>query len=494
MSSTLANFRRELAALSPDSLASAIIWDYRKRDSNGPRGTDEFVNEPQCFGALPDAYLTSSGGWSLPDDRAVFLLRASAKDMLRLLSDGRESAFLATSWSELLLTHAEVAAHVLHAAVEHPTLSGGTTPMRMALADVPPGAEVSSVWAPEVLVEEDGQRGVEPESRWRALIPMPISLVGMADAADPTALHTFFLDGVAFDLELGASGLDLAPGVKWWTPVEYPGRAEHLQAFIASGADGVADERMLTGVLTIEHGPEARTESEKRADFEDATTRVSRLCVLLNTLYGCLPHIVARASIFSRTPTSESGSRDILMGIPWRHWQAHRFEHVPRRIPPGQALEAAKVAFARPPKKGQSLLEASVRAADALVAARSIRDSASSHVLLWSAIEALLSEKEPGLISTVTLRLLGLQAPVPDAVAFWRDSKRSYDARSAIAHGNTLPRAESIAAASAFADCQLRILMRHVLRKLKDGETSRDAMRDELLHRTLRATQHLDAL
>jgi hypothetical protein len=160
---------------------------------------------------------------------------------------------------------------------------------------------------------------------------------------------------------------------------------------------------------------------------------------------------------------------------PYRFW-SEKFLLQKACFPTSSLIDAVEFCFAEPKKKGlQRYIHRSI---DSLDLARSLMsDSPLAHIIVWAAIEALLSPSDKAeLISNISLSFIGLQPHVEDKMEFWDIAKKSYNVRSSIVHSFDIPEQKELLETLAFAEEQcLKVLKFAVSEPTEEGW-----MRDDL--------------
>ena len=477
-----AAFLERLTSADPEHWVDFLCLDRRDAGQAGIRPPSD---QPYSYSLLGGADTANIPGIAIDDESTLYLCRLRPHDTTRLFTvDGSTAAFVAGSWRELLIEEPELARMSLAFDAEYPSLNGGTTRDRMSAADIPPNAVVHGAHPPGVFAGDTVDDFSDLQANTNALLPTPTPNTPAADQVDIDNCHLFFISNLSVDIA-PAAALALGGGSTWWPANRFPGREQLTDAFVHYEPH-MAVDRPLGGVIAVESRLRDGSIDERRAEADAAATQVRRFCTLINVLERGVPYLIARRSLLNRVPGGINEIREVFTGITYRH-RTTSFGRIPKRLTAAQISLAGRLAFGSPGAKSLSGLVQ--RATDSLTLARSITDRAMAHVLTWSCVECLISQKEGELITNMSLCLLGLNAPVRDASEFWTRSKASYTARSEIVHGFAVPEQHVLEAAAEFAEYQASTLLRHVCLEAELPGRSRDTLTVALRHRALSGSE-----
>jgi hypothetical protein len=478
-----AAFLEGLTGGDPERWVDFLCMDHRDA---GQAGMQAPADRPSSYSLLDGAYTANTPGIAIDDEWSLYFCRLRPDVITRLFTvAGSTAKFVAGSWRELLVEEPELARVSLAFDVEYPSLNGGTIRERLPAADVPPNAAVHGVHPPCVFSGDSVDDFIDLQANTDALLPEPTPVGAGTDHTDIDNYHLFFISNLSVDIA-PAESLSLGGGGTWWPANRFPGHAQIAEAF-AQYEPRMAVDRPLGGVIAVESAlHQAASLDERRVEADAALSRVKRFCTLINVLERGVPYVIARRSLLNRIPGGVNEIREVYTGITYRHRTAP-FGRIPKRLTATEVSLAGRLAFASLGAK--SLGGLIQRATDSLTLARSLTDRAIAHVLTWSSVECLISQKEGELITNMTLCLLGLNAPVRNASEFWARSKASYNARSEIVHGFSVPEQEILSAVAEFAEHQASILLRHVCIQAERPGQTRDTVTSALRQRALAGSE-----
>ena len=465
-----AEFVASLRAMASRTWVDFLYVDVRTSASRGG-----VLNEPASFSLVRSHAPASMAGVPISDVTALFACRMLASAAVTMLSSPDTTGqFVARNWRELLLEEPQVAKLTLMLNVEYPCLDGGATQLPMYIADAPPDVRVRSISPPGVWGGDSPDLLTDLLQQALALMPPQFDDNGDSATLNLDAHHVLFVTNLSLDTE-GRPWADLSHGARWWPANRHPGRGEDWFSHVRNGVIG----RPLGGVITVPCDQRATTVEARRQDADRAANLVRRFCTLLNVLHGPYAYLIARRTLLNRISGSTNEIREVYTGITYRH-QSAPFARVPKLLTASEVALAAQLAFSSTTRA--NLLGLIQRATDSLTIARSLTDPPISHVLTWTAIEALISQKDET-IANMTLCLLGLNIPVQDAATFWKRTKSSYDVRSSIVHGFNVPSPDEFAPAIEFAEDQASRLLRYACQAMNTPGSSRDDLVKELRNR-----------
>ena len=194
----------------------------------------------------------------------------------------------------------------------------------------------------------------------------------------------------------------------------------------------------------------------------------------MNVLHGAIPQLIAHSSVHYR-PNATHLWQEVYTNIEYSHF-APNYGLYGRRLSHAAMSGVAEVCFCKPKEK--SLHGALTRAIDSLNLARELALRPISLVLLWTAIESLISpgKDDDSLTTNLALTLVGLNAPLSGPQAFFVRAKKEYGLRSSIVHSFRVPADIEIADARVFAHKQACDLIRAARDAATQG-ISRDEFR-----------------
>lgn len=477
-----ASFLSGLTVGDPERWVDFLCLDHRDAGQSGVRPP---ADQPSSYSLLGGVYTANIPGIPVDDEWTLYLCRLRPGDIARLLGAGASTAeFVACTWRELLIEEPELARISLAFDIEYPSLNGGTIRERLPAVDVPPNAMVHGVHPPGVFAGDTVDDFSDLQGKTGALLPAPTPCTPEVDQVDIDRFHIFFISNLSVDIAPLAA-LALGGGATWWPAHSFPGREQLTEAFVHYEPQ-MAVDRPLGGVITVESTLDAGSIDARRAEAEAVAIQIKRFCTLVNVLEGGVPYVIARRILLSRVPGGINEIREVFTGIAYRH-RTTPFGRIPKRLGAKQVARAGRLAFGSPGVK--SLGGLVQRATDSLTLARSLTDRAIAHVLTWSCVECLISQKEGELITNMSLCLLGLNAPVRDATEFWAASKTSYDVRSKIVHGFAVPEPHLLETAAEFAEFQAHALLRHACLQAELPGVTRDRLTAALRRRALSGSE-----
>jgi hypothetical protein len=420
-------------------------------------------------------YIAAIRAGSLAPDRGVYYVRVKRPVAIRMLRDTQiAGGYLATSWSDLYESGYEYNAQVFQGDAEFVSVTGKADRITGKVADLQPGSRLLSVRPPSVFDREAPDLAIERARQWIPNGPDAGDLPGAPD----DERHYFFVANTGVALG-GSQVIDCGEGVRWWSPLAYPGSA-HIQQMLGSHPSLQSESRPIASVVTAERRPHIEWDT----DFDRARRMVYRLRVLLNLLHGASPVVIGHYSVKERRRGATNLTQEVYTGIRYRH-RSHRFWSGPRVLAPDMLREASAVATAGARKK--KLLYHLQRALDSLDLARSLWDDPPVALLLiWAAIEALLSPSDRvELSANIALALLALGGD-GDRVGLFDEIRASYAVRSKVVHNFEVPEPKEMDAALELAATQAARAIRYAIRTgLPSGQT-RDQMMTALRAAALR--------
>lgn len=476
----LSRARRELERLQSSFETSGFgycdfIVEAERRVENDLDGDPRIIDAPALPSHFRGMYVSNIPGIALPNGRFLFYCRASRADTITLLLEREIAArFRGASWTELFDSDYEWWPLIFEAEAQRRTLAGDYTHWRGKFAELQPGDRSITPYVPGVFAGDEVPTLTLSDDQIRKFVPEKPSEDVNPSHFDPTRFVLFLVDG--FGVDLGSrSSVELRGGAFWWPASGFPLESQILRPHTLS-RDA---HQQFTGVLAIPRIPRGADRDKTLGALQQAQVRAKRLRLLINLFTG------ARVQLLGDVFADEHQHG---LSTQIAHYHRLPYEFAQRsdvrqsRFPPSVLVRASEIALEPTPK---GLLQYVHRALDSIELARTVYDSPMAVVLLWTAIEAIVSTERTEIINSVTMNLMGLpNQTLRAAVPLWEASKRSYGTRSTIVHSFAIPSDRDLREARDFASVQSDLVLRHALDVLP-SDISRDELTRALRHRVL---------
>lgn len=436
------------------------------------------------FAHLDIGHITNIPSIPLPNGNHFFYCTCQKQTLINLLKteEGAES-FRAESWEDLFVSDYEYWNYVFIAMGKRRSLSGDMVHYRGSFSELVPGDILEkhhvtglftshSTTVPEMSLS-DAQR--------EKYIPSPPGKDDNHDGIDPTLYHYFLIDNFGISLD-GGSHQELPCGLQWWPSSCFP--SEGLVLYNSVANQSISEHQTFTGVLLVPVDPRANSHEEKQVAYQKLQKQVKRVRTYLDVFYSAKMRLLGDIQIVNGTHGLHRQRVNIGSPYPYRCWSD----------PPPVSkacfsslilINAIEFAFTETTKKG--LLKYLHRSIDSLDLARSLAsDPLLAHIIVWAAIEALLSPSNKAeLISNISLCLIGLQPGSLDKMELWDQAKKSYQMRSNIVHSFDIPEQEELEQSLGFAEQQCLNVLQFALTEPFPKGWTRDELASFLRERAL---------
>lgn len=305
-----------------------------------------------------------------------------------------------------------------------------------------------------------------PEEQAAKYIPHPPSKDNNQKEIDPTLYYFFLMDNFGINLS-GDSYLALPFGLQWWPSSYFPFEDVILDRL--ASPHSMSGNQTFTGILLVPKNTKASTPKERTEAYQKIQIQVKRARTYLDISNSAKMRIVGDVELGSNQNGIYKSRVNVENPYPCRAW-SDNYLLQKAYFPSASLVEAVEFCFGELKKKG--LHKYIRRSIDSLDLARSLMsDSPLAHIIVWSAIEALLSPSDKAeLISNISLSLIGLQPPTVDKMEFWDSAKKSYNIRSNIVHSFDIPEQKQLLESLSFAEEQcLNVLKFAISQPMKEG-------------------------
>ena len=419
----------------------------------------------------------------LPNGDFLFYCLMSVETLTKLLSiDLIKERYRGDSFDQLFYDDYEYFKYVFTGSGERMGLTGKMEHFYGNIAEFVPGDNLKEI-QPRGVFSGGPSFHLKPTLEIKERLVPSLKTICKTKDINTQNYYYFLINDFGVPLE-ESSHFDLEFGIQWWPSISFPAKDIVLDEALSKFGEHIPQS--FTGVLLVPKNTSINDYREKINEFEGIQKKIRRMRTYLNIIYSANLKILGEIEIGENSTGNYFRKRTNLIQQNYRSWFKN-FIISHSLFPIDALIESIKFSFRDLTKKDKFLFNLH-RSIDSLDLARTISgDPLVSHVLIWAAIESLISpSNDSELISNMTLSLIGLNEDIVDKSSFWKQCKESYACRSKIVHSFDIPEMKDLVQHISFAESQCVALIKKIISDVIPLNKNRDDFISELRNNALK--------